>query len=59
MSKTDLLGSCEITVNTALNRLKNLEGKDKKALEDEFKEWLNAIESENKNYDVLYVNKLR
>ncbi len=58
MSKTRLLDSCEVTINSALKRLTQLEGQNKKALEDEFKEWINAIESDNKNYDVLYVNKI-
>ena len=58
MSKNSLLGSCEVTINTALKRLSSLEGKNKKALESEFREWLTAIESDNKNYNVLYVNKI-
>ena len=52
------MGSCEVTINYALKRLSVLEGKNKKALEDEFKEWLDAIESDYKNYDVLFINKI-
>ena len=58
MTKTSLLSSCEITINTILKRLSKLEGKDKKALETEFSEWIHSIESDNKNYDVLYMNKI-
>ena len=58
MSNSSLMGSCEVTINYALKRLSVLEGKNKKALEDEFKEWLDAIESDYKNYDVLFINKM-
>ena len=58
MSKTNLVGSCEATINFALNRLSKLEGKNKEALKSEFREWINAMESDNKNYDVLYINKI-
>ena len=58
MSKASLIGSCEVTINSAIKRLSTLEGSNKKALESEFKEWIDAIESDNKNYDVLYVNKI-
>ena len=58
MSNRNLVGSCEVTITSAINRLSKLEGKNKKALECEFREWINAIESNNKNYDVLYINKI-
>ena len=58
MSSTSLVGSCNVTINTALMRLSKLEGDNKKALECEFKEWIYAIESGNRNYDVLYLNKI-
>ena len=58
MSKTSIVGSCEVTINSALRRISILDGKDKKALEGEFREWISAIESNNKNYDVLYINKI-
>lgn len=45
MSNTNILGSCEVTINSALKRISQLEGKDKQALKSEFKEWINAIES--------------
>ena len=58
MSKSTLIDSCEVSINFAINRLSILEGKNKKALENEFREWMDAIESDNKNYDVLFVNKI-
>ncbi len=58
MSKNRLVGSCEVTINNVLRRLSMLEGKNKLALEDEFREWIDAIESDYKNYDVLYINKI-
>ena len=58
MSKTSLLGCVEVTINEALKRLSKLEGQDKNSLRNEFKEWINAIESDEKNYDVLYINKI-
>ena len=58
MTKASLIDSCEVTINSAIKRLTALEGQNKKALECEFKEWIDAIESDNKNYDVLYVNKI-
>ncbi len=58
MSKASIVGSCEVTINSALRRLSKLEGKNKKALQSEFKEWISAIDSDVKNYDVLYLNKI-
>ena len=58
MSKTKIIKSCEVTINSALKRISKLEGKNKKALEGEFKEWINAIDNINQNYDVLYINKI-
>tara|TARA_Y100001968_G_scaffold323461_1_gene361181 strand:+ start:110 stop:292 length:183 start_codon:yes stop_codon:yes gene_type:complete len=59
MSKTTLLKSCEITISTALKRLTKLEGLNKRALEGEFKEWISAINSDSKYYDILYLIKLK
>ena len=59
MSKSRILGSCEVTINTAIKRLSKLKGENKKALENEFREWINAIESENEYYDILYLNKIQ
>ena len=58
MSKVSLIDSCEVTINSAIKRLSTLEGKNKKALESEFKEWIDAIDSDNKNYNVLFINKI-
>ncbi len=58
MSKASLLGSCEVAINTAIKRLSKLEGQNKKAIENEFKEWIIGMQSEEKNYDVLYINKI-
>ena len=58
MSKINIIGSCEVTINSALKRISKLEGKNKKALESEFREWINAIDSNNKNYDVLFINEI-
>ena len=58
MAKTSFLESCEITINSTIRRLSMLEGKNKKALECEFREWIDAIQSEDKDYDILYINKI-
>ena len=58
MSKTNIIGIYEVTINSALKRILKLEGKNKQALESEFKEWINAIGSINKNYDVLIINRI-
>ena len=58
MSKITLINSIELTVNTTLKRINQLNGLDKKALESEFSEWLTGIDNSKKNYDVLYINKI-
>tara|TARA_B100000214_G_scaffold275614_1_gene205597 strand:- start:1125 stop:1304 length:180 start_codon:yes stop_codon:yes gene_type:complete len=58
MSKVSLLGSCEVTINTALKRISLLEGQNKIALEEEFKEWLSALNNCNQNFDILYIDKI-
>ena len=58
MEKTNVVVSCEVTINYALKRLSKLDGKDQLAFRSEFEEWINAIENENKNYDVLCINKI-
>ena len=58
MSKTNILGGCEVTINSALKRISKLEGKNKEALQSEFKEWIYAIDSIEKTYDILYINKI-
>ena len=59
MSKTRLIGSVEVTINEVLKRLSKLEGRDKSALQYEFKEWIDAIDGEKKIYDIMYINKIR
>ena len=59
MSKANLINSCEMTINSVIKRLSTLEGKNKKALKNEFKEWIDAIESSDNNYDVFFVNKIK
>ena len=58
MSKTNLAGSIEFTINSVLTRLSKLDGKNKESLESEFREWIGALETEEKRYDVLYINKI-
>mgnify|MGYP001318272020 CR=1 FL=1 len=58
MSQTRLLSSVEVTINEALKRLTEIGGLEKKSLESEFKEWIDAIQSDEKAYDVLYINKI-
>ena len=58
MSKTNIIGSCEVTINSAIKRISKLEGKNKQALKAEFREWIDAIDSINKNYNVLFINKI-
>ncbi len=58
MSKENLLISIEVIINESLKRLSKLEGKEKISLHDEFREWIDAIESDEKEYDVLYINKI-
>tara|TARA_B100000579_G_scaffold64478_1_gene47714 strand:- start:557 stop:736 length:180 start_codon:yes stop_codon:yes gene_type:complete len=58
MVNLSLIGSCEVTQNFVLKRLSVLEGKNKKPLENEFKHWLEAIESDYKNDDVVFITKI-
>tara|TARA_B100000579_G_C22699236_1_gene788940 strand:+ start:55 stop:234 length:180 start_codon:yes stop_codon:yes gene_type:complete len=58
MSKRSIIGCCEDTINTALKRISKLDGDNQKALKSEFKEWIVSIQSDNKNYDVLYIYKI-
>lgn len=58
MSDSRILSTIEITINEVLKRLSKLNGRDKLSLRKEFKEWIDAIESNEKNYDVLFINKI-
>tara|TARA_Y100001968_G_C19395588_1_gene738122 strand:+ start:809 stop:991 length:183 start_codon:yes stop_codon:yes gene_type:complete len=58
MSKTRLISSVEITINEALKRYKKLEGRDKESILYEFKEWFESIDSDNNNYDILFIKRI-
>tara|TARA_Y100001968_G_C19238444_1_gene658160 strand:+ start:419 stop:604 length:186 start_codon:yes stop_codon:yes gene_type:complete len=58
MSKTRLISSVEVTINETIKRLSKLEGKDKDSLNNEFREWIDAIDGDKRNYDVLFINKI-
>ena len=45
MSNSSLIGSCEVTINYAVKMLPLLEGKNKKAFENEFKEQLETLKA--------------
>ena len=51
MPNSSLIGSCEVTINYALQRLSVLEGKNNKAFENEFKEWLEDNPNKEENTD--------
>ena len=48
----------EITMNDTLKRLMELDGLDKKALKEEYKEWIQASEGSKKHPHVLYANQI-
>ena len=48
----------EVMLNGSLSRLGNLNGKNRKALYDEYKEWLEVDENNVINDGVLYCNYL-
>tara|TARA_Y100001968_G_C18881024_1_gene491740 strand:+ start:327 stop:515 length:189 start_codon:yes stop_codon:yes gene_type:complete len=48
----------EVMINNALTRLNTLEGDDRRALFDEFKEWLENIDNDCLDDGVLYCNWL-
>ena len=48
----------EVTMNDALKRLRELDGLDKKALQEEYKEWIGVSEGEKDQPHVLYVNQI-
>ena len=58
MSKTRLVTSIEVTINETLKRLSLLEGKDKDSLNNEFREWIDILDGDKRNYDVLFINKI-
>jgi len=48
----------EVTMNDALKRLMELDGLDKKALTEEYKEWIQASEGSKDQPHVLYANQI-
>ena len=48
----------EVTMNDAVKRLKQLNGLDKKALREEYKEWIEAIDNNKDQPHVLYANQI-
>ena len=48
----------EVTMNDASKRLMELDGLDKKALTEEYKEWIQASEGSKDQTHVLYVNQI-
>ena len=48
----------EVTMNDASKRLNELNGLDKKALRDEYKEWIQASEGSKDQPHVLYANQI-
>ena len=50
--------SVEVMINRSLTRLENLNGIDREALYDEYKEWLEVDENNILNDGVLYCNYL-
>ena len=48
----------EVTMNDASKRLMELDGLDKKALKEEYKEWIQASEVSKEQPHVLYANQI-
>ena len=52
------LNAVEVMLNASLKRLNNLNGENREALYDEFKEWLEVDDDNVINDGVLYCNYL-
>jgi len=48
----------EVTMNDASKRLMELDGLDKKALKEEYKEWIQASEGSKDQPHVLYADQI-
>ena len=48
----------EVTMNDAVKRINELDGPNKKALRDEYKEWIEASEGSRDQPHVLYANQI-
>ena len=49
----------DVTMKDTFRRIKELGEKDSQALREEYKEWIEAIEEENKHPQVLYINQMK
>tara|TARA_B100001250_G_C19604886_1_gene702287 strand:- start:558 stop:746 length:189 start_codon:yes stop_codon:yes gene_type:complete len=58
MASTELLNTVELTINEAIKRSKLLDYLDRKALQQEYREWIEATNSKDKKYDILYIKQL-
>ena len=54
----NLKRTLEVTMNDASKRLMELDGLDKKALKEEYKEWIQASEGSKDQPHVLYANQI-
>ena len=48
----------EVTMNDAVKRINELDGLNKKALREEYKEWIEASEGSKNQPHVLYANQI-
>ena len=48
----------EVTMNDAVKRISELDGLNKKALREEYKEWIEASEGSKDQPHVLYANQI-
>ena len=48
----------EVTMNDAVKRINELDGLNKKALREEYKEWIEASEGSKEQPHVLYANQI-
>ena len=48
----------DVTTKDTFLRIKELDDKDSQALREEYKEWIDASEGENKHPHVLYMNQM-
>ena len=48
----------EVTMNDAVKRINELDGQNKKALREEYKEWIEASEGSKDQPHVLYANQI-
>ena len=48
----------EVSMNDAVKRLMELDGLNKKALKEEYKEWIQASEGSKEQPHVLYANQI-